>query len=583
MSSGFLGLNQSGWNSDFLVNLLNNARDVQGGAQNSAGSIQQFLQPFLAQMATNGGNQLFGTDGSGGQMGDLLQRIKDSTNSLKGDFSGGDLSKIPGLDQSIGNQQNLQNLGWQSLDPLMSLINNNGSTAGGNQSIQSLLGLANGGQQGYGQMNALGQTLLGNSGKTDKTENMQGLGSNIFNQGGFNQQLNGIFDQGTGIVGNSMTPAMQQMLGGLDLKGALGVGGLTQTGASAEQVGLNQLQNQGANPYSNAASQTGLGITQSNPLLSMNDAVSMARNQAGTQAANAAETAHREALARGGGAGATVANGLQNQALADFQDKALQNESSAVEQARLGQQGLQLQHWGQGADLLNQQQALANQRENIAGNLIGNVENAATQRYGTVLGAANGLFNTENARLNTGIGAEQGASSLAAGRENNGTNLLNSSQQGQNQNIQSGSSLLNSMFGNQLAAYQGANQIQGTQNQAGANASQNYNQLLQGMYGNANNIGNQQNAGAQTSLGFTNSQYNQLNNLLGQNLGTANLANTSMSQSSQQLSSQQAQYLQLIAQALGSQTGLTNGFTKASTPLDTILGGIAGIVGAIPK
>lgn len=565
--------------------MLNHFRQTEAGAQGNAGAIADFLRPYTSQLAQNGSNSLWGTEGSGGSFGDYMDRIKNAQNGVPGNYAEADLSKIPGLQESIGNQKNLQNLGWQSLDPLMGLINGRGGTDQGNASINQLMNLANGGQQGYGGMNALGQTLVGNSGKTDLTEALKNYGSTTLNQAGYNPTLTALNAMGANAANNPMTSQMNQLWGslGAGMNGVNGVGGLTQTGAAAEGQGLQTLLGRGANAATDYGSRIGAGIVGTNPLLGMNQVTSMARNQAATQAHNQAENASRIAYSRGGGPGATVANGSTNQALGDFEDQALQNQSSAVNQAMLNQQGLQAQQWGQGSQLLQGMQGAQNQAYGTAAGLVPNLENAATGRFSTVLGAGNNVIGNSNQREATGLGAIQGAANTAAGREGQAYGALNNSGSLQGQNMNTGANILNQMFGNQLNAYQGANQIQGTQNAAAQGASSNYNNLLQGLYGNANNVSGNQMAGANTALGFTKAQQDALNALLQNQFQGMNLSQGTTNQNNTLLTQQQGQWMDLLKQAMQSQGQTVGGLPNVNPTagLSAISGLAGGILGAI--
>lgn len=117
-------------------------------------------------------------------------------------------------------------------------------------------------------------------------------------------------------------------------------------------------------------------ILAQDPLLGMDKAINMARDQAATATSQQYQAAMSRALARGGGAGATVANGLQNRGMAEFADAGSQAEAAAMRDAAKTQQGLQLQKYGIGADLAKAMEQVAAQRNASSSSLAGSIAGA---------------------------------------------------------------------------------------------------------------------------------------------------------------------------------------------------------------
>ncbi len=120
-------------------------------------------------------------------------------------------------------------------------------------------------------------------------------------------------------------------------------------------------------------------ILDQNPLIPMQQAISMARNQAGTATSQNMEAMMRRALARGNQGATNVQSGLQNQAMADFANEGAQNEAAAMQQAMMQQQALQLQKYGIGADLSKAMEQVAAGRNASSSQLAGQEMSANAQ------------------------------------------------------------------------------------------------------------------------------------------------------------------------------------------------------------
>lgn len=163
------------------------------------------------------------------------------------------------------------------------------------------------------------------------------------------------------------------------------------------------------------------------PLLSQEQMISMAVDQAATQAAHQAEAAQRYAKARGGGA-AIVGSGSANRAQADFARQSAELQAQAMRDAALKRQELGLQQQLQGGQIgiaasnadTNRQQAqisanIANANNETSAS-IANAQ-AATQ-------AANATAQLRMAALNAGINAATAARGQNYGRSQAGLEAL---------------------------------------------------------------------------------------------------------------------------------------------------------------
>lgn len=246
----------------------------------------------------------------------------------------------------------------------------------------------------------------------------------------------------------SRVPGMQDMvnwLGGLQGQGAYSLGNLQNTLTNGplnagQQIAsglgtpgnpfsqqLSQLSSilTGGNPYIDQAQGVASGIIGQNPLLPMSQVISMAQNQSATQAHNAMNALRRQELNRTGVTGPAIASGSQDELLGSLQDQAMQNMSSAVTNAMMGQQGLQEQLFGQGANLFGSgQNAYLNQMLGGAGLINSNVQNllGGLGSLGNLAGAQTGQYNAL-ANLLGGMGnLTLGEGNMLQGVQNFGLN-----------------------------------------------------------------------------------------------------------------------------------------------------------------
>src|SRR6185369_11998828 len=227
------------------------------------------------------------------------------------------------------------------------------------------------------QLNNMGNNIFGNNGESA----LSGYFQNLATQGNNNPNLDfaqrgaqDIFSNAgqTGDTNSGIAAALQKLsnggftnaLNGLSSTGlnVLSQNGLTPTGAQGEDAALKTINNGGATGTTDALQQIGVNLAAQPSLMPMDKVLNMARDQAGTNYQNNMEGAIRQAQARGGGAGSTVSNGLQNQGLADYSDKGAQAESKALQDALVQQQALQLKQQQQGSDTAVSGGALENNR-----------------------------------------------------------------------------------------------------------------------------------------------------------------------------------------------------------------------------
>lgn len=250
---------------------------------------------------------------------------------------------------------------------------------------------------------------------------------------------------------NGTNPQIQQLLAQAGQGMAGGLGGQQ----SLLGAGQNILASGGQNPFSDsllglgdklgqkdpyieAGQQRGLDLVNREALLTPEQAANYGGELAQRGIRQAGEKVYRDASNRGGGPGSVVAAGNGNQMKADFADDAARANADARMQALMGQQGLNLQQMGQGANLLNAGNQTDTSRLGVAGNTYGQGGQLANQR----LGIGGDL---------TGQGLQ---SQLGFG------NLFNSGVGNQNQYALGMGNLANSMSQTQLGAFgQGFDQL----------------------------------------------------------------------------------------------------------------------------
>jgi hypothetical protein len=277
------------------------------------------------------------------------------------------------------------------------LFNQQGTLAG---SAQGMGDLANqvfqgGGwtQQGQNMFDNLDQ-FRASGGANDQMRNLamqviQGGGANPYsnftvdkgtealNRGGATQQSQGLMNFGQqGLQEKGMTPWDQMALGAAQQ--GLSTQGFNQNSNAMSNAGQGLLASGGKTAQNQFLQNRGQQILGKDPLLSMDEVTNSAADRAGSLFASNSQQNYEQAMKRGGGP--AVRSGLQNQAVQENEDDMLRGISEAVNGARMGQQGLQLQQFQNGANLMGTGMEDVLKNMSLGGSLTGQGEQAALQR-----------------------------------------------------------------------------------------------------------------------------------------------------------------------------------------------------------
>lgn len=469
------------WGQSSLVNVLNTMNDA-----NSTGlglGIGSFAPANSAAQSNLGMAQNLLGSPTGG-LGNLQEQIYGATNQITpGQFQqsglqghNGDVLNYLGNStaQAALNAQDVNGTGSQAY---MNLLAGGGQVNGSQQSaLDALTQLAqNGGNNGA--LVTAGNSAVYNGGLNGYDSRLQALGD-------YNLSRNGYVDPNLTTLANAGTAGVQNQ-------------GLTPTGQAAQQTALGGVQRGGQTATTQTLQGIGTNFAGQQALLPAALAASFAKDQAGQQAQKAAQDFQAQALARGGGAGSTVANGAANSGLADFADNIAQAQANAYQNSLVQQQGLNLQQQGQGAQMALGAANTAAGQLGTYGNLLTGQQGVQNQTYATGGQQLANATSGANASANT-----YGNLGVAGGQLGNNT-------------LGIGTGALNNATGNQTSAAQGINGLTSTQLQAllgagsGLNANAGtantaYNNALNGQLG-SQSLGNTQ----------ANSYYNNLNNLFG--------------------------------------------------------------------
>jgi len=268
-------------------------------------------------------------------------------------MNNGGLNRIPGLTDAISfGQNNLANGG-----------------------MNNFLGM---GQSGIGN-------ILGNQGQMKSINDLQSSLLPEIQSGGYGKLQPG-FDTAISMMnGGNISPytgkgaelALQYASGGGPSIFS-GMGGLSMPSFSAPSISIS-----GPSSVSRGAVDSGYTksidemiskakeILDKDPLIPMQQAISMARDQAGTAMSQNMEAMMRRSLQRGNQGASNVMSGLSNQAMADFANEGSQAEAAAMRDAMMKQQGMQLQKYGIGADLSKAMEQVAAGRNASSSQLAG--------------------------------------------------------------------------------------------------------------------------------------------------------------------------------------------------------------------
>ena len=347
-------------------------------------------------------------------------------------------------------------------------------------------------------------------------QRMGNMAESIINGGGANPYSNFTVDKGTESLNRGGKTSQSDALGNFSQQG-LASKGMTPWDQMALGEAQRGIATQGFNPNSNALSNSGQGLLASqgrdannqymtargqgilnkDPLLSMEDVTSMAADKAGSLFSHNAEQNYKQAMLRGGGP--AVRSGLQNQAVQENENEALRGVGDAITNARMQQQGLQMQHFGQGKDLMSSGMSDRMNQLSQGGQLTGQGEQSALQR----MMAMTGLGNSSSDRS---LNAQQ----LYGNMMNQSGNLAN-----QDMSTLGGLGMQGLGAANQKLGM-GIN-LQGQTSGADLQALQQYFGNLQGMNNYALGAGNLSNGAFNGANGTANSQFG--NNLAGNQFG----------------------------------------------------------------
>ena len=443
------------------------------------------------------------------------------------------------------------------------------------------------------QLSVLGDRsgqLLASNGMTPSLDDLMGGGLGLLAAGGRTPQLDQLSQLLTGAFGKSG----QQ--GQALISQALSTGGMTPELRALFGEALSGLRAGGSNPALDEMTSRALDIIraggQGGALIPMEQAQSMARDEAITAARGQQEAVVRRALALGGGPGSRT-SGAQMRPLAEFADQSAQAEAAAIREATKTQQTLQLQQllgaFGEG----NKAQATVASRLGTFGRLGGDTADAAARMMqallsgGVSLEGLQGDFGRALASLEgiagqnmaTGVNAAGTAGQLANARSQIGANLGLGIEQQVGTNMSETARNLLSLIQGQTGGLNAAAQFSGQQvagqndllslllgltntgagmaNQAGAQGVQrggDINQILTAILGGRANVAQQGQNNIATGTQGLISAGNPWISFAGQTIP----ATTQLMQQLMQIQSQPGFWSQLAQTAL---TGLIGGFT----------------------
>jgi len=421
---------QQNWENGLTMEQFNrrneaNTRGVESWNASSNPARDTSLQ--LRDLFTNA---LAGDQGSQSQLAQLLQTYPGVLDQLLG--SGADpfgRGMSGGMSSIMG--QNLDRRGayTNAADTALAGFQGGGWSPGREDTQARFMDMLNGQGAQMGALGDVGGSLLSGRGQTAATQGFQDRGTDAFNRGGMNDQLQaawaasggllnpqgatGTLDAlqggGLGLFGNQGFNQQNQNLYSQGLaglsSGALGTAGLTEAGGLAELAGLGDLQNGGRTGLSDAMGARGMELAGGEALLPMEVAIQIAREDAARNSQGAFRQAQRQAQARhGGAAGVVAAGGAEHDPMSEYADAAARQVSDAGRSAMVNQQGLALTQQGQGIGMAGAAGNLENSRYGSAGNLVGNMEGNATQRYQANAGIAGQGLN--NALGYAGLGSQ---------------------------------------------------------------------------------------------------------------------------------------------------------------------------------
>jgi hypothetical protein len=583
---GLLGGNtddtsQLKWYQNFLSNLLNSSNGAKDHGkqifESGKDDLYNRLFPFL--------------DNAGDGNEQLRQNVGGLFNDSLNPESAYNAFNFFGTQDPYGRGSNPQQQG---------LFNQQGTLAG---SAQGMGDLANqvfqgGGwtQQGQNMFDNLDQ-FRASGGANDQMRNLamqviQGGGANPYsnftvdkgtealNRGGATQQSQGLMNFGQqGLQGKGMTPWDQMALGAAQQ--GLATQGFNQNSNALSNAGQGLLASGGKTAQNQFLQNRGQQILGKDPLLSMDEVTNSAADRAGSLFASNSQQNYEQAMKRGGGP--AVRSGLQNQAVQENEDGMLRGISEAVNGARMGQQGLQLQQFQNGANLMGTGMEDVLKNIGLGGSLTGQGEQAALQR---MLGLT-GLGSDSSNRALTAQQLYAQMMGQSGDLENKNMSVLGGlgmdGLNAANNKLNSGINMFGQTQGNDLQALQQYLATLGQTNQyalgAGGLANSSYGQaggLLGNMFGQNMQQG-------QFGLDQMKTQYGAHQGNMQQGMGMLDNQTKNWLSGLNPIQNTQNQGHNMYNNALGGQMGLFSGYnTKNSTGSNAIGNALGGaITGAI--
>ena len=537
--------NYADWLTPMVYNAPSMLQSAFGNTNTNAMNAMQGQNAYTNPLL-NGASSLFGAATQGmGQAGTSMLDYAGNVNNRFGTL-------LDPLDKTAGLAgQSFASGGWtpqyqQGFDQISKLLN------GGIPGLQSAPGTA--------------ESLIG------------GQGANAFNQGA--EQT------GAGMMATGgWTPQLSMALN--PTQAILNAGGNTGQSNALMSAASPYLQTGGQTELSQGLANRGMQLAGGQALMTPDQAASLAGNQAATQFADQAKQAEAQAMRRGGGAGAVVANGMQNQGMADFADQAAQGISGAVTNALQGQQQLNLNQQGQGLGAAQGAGGLQNNMLGTVGGMAQGSGQLANTLMGTGLGEVPSLTNAAANYLSPFESYAMGGAQNQLGRLGQGGNLAGLVQQGQLGGISDIGSLMSAE--NQYALGMGGLQNQITQGMGNMGL-----QSLTGagnLYNNVGNLGGTQGqlglgqgqlgvgqAGAMTNL------YNALGGNYNTSIGNMNqmgtVLNNMYSNATNPLQAIMSAYGGLANTGLGGLAQLFSGGMNASQAQSPLIGQLIGMIGA---
>lgn len=475
--------------SGMLPTLWSAATNILDNRGQSA--MDQTLQQRLVDVANAGGANA--TNTALGQQGfDLLSRLTGGgfTNPLTQQFTniGTDL---------LSQMNNVPSIVQQGANTASQLFSNAQQPLSGmSPAIQQLLNNA--------------QTVLNNAntnqgytgGINQLQTNAQDLFDRVMSTGGFvSPQFNDVLGQGYNLISgaNDIDPLTQRLLGTLSSIGAAG-GAISMPSFA----GIVRPTGTGTTDWTNYLRERARGLYsgEESPLLSMDEMISLAQDQAGGLTQANYLRAIEQAAARGAIPGSAIGSGGVNRFLGETSNAISQAQAQALREAALSRQQLGLQE-RQIADALGLGVAGAeNQRYGTEASIANTATNANVQRY---LGELSSATSRATASQAAQSALAQALAAAGANRYNTaiggGVSLLNNV-------LNNAANIFNTGTGNALEALLGGEQV------AAGRYNNEITQGLAALLGGANASNDLYSTNANFNLGQINAGTSLLNNAM---------------------------------------------------------------------